>query len=87
LAFSGDTEWTDTLIAAGRGADLFICECYQWDEQIRFHLDYQTILANLDRMAPKRVLLSHMSEAMLARRNAVDDPRVLLAQDGLVVDV
>ena len=41
---------------------------------------------NLDRIAPKRVMLTHMAEPMLARRSEVTDPRVVLADDGLVVE-
>ena len=32
VAYSGDTEWTDALIRAARGADLFICNCYFFDK-------------------------------------------------------
>lgn len=31
ICYSGDTEWTDSLVEAARGADLFICECYTFD--------------------------------------------------------
>jgi hypothetical protein len=33
------------------------------------------------------VLLTHMATGMLARRGEVDDPRVLLAEDGLVLEI
>ena len=39
LAFSGDTEWTETLVAVADGADLFICECYGHDGRIAGHHD------------------------------------------------
>ena len=32
-------------------------------------------------------MLTHMADAMLARRAEVSDPRVVLAEDGLVLDV
>ena len=35
ICYSGDTEWTDTLIEAARGADLFICECYMFEKIVR----------------------------------------------------
>src|SRR3984957_6468349 len=31
IAYSADTEWTDSLITTGRGADLFIAEAYYYD--------------------------------------------------------
>jgi ribonuclease BN (tRNA processing enzyme) len=41
IAYSGDTEWTDNLIEAASGADLFICECNYFDKRVPGHLDYQ----------------------------------------------
>ncbi len=87
LSFTGDSEWTESLVPAGRGADLYIMECFQFEGSPRFHTSWQTIARNLDRIAPKRVMLTHMAEAMLAKRHEVTDPRVLLAAEGLVVDV
>ncbi len=35
FAYSGDTEWTEALVAVADGADLFICECYGYAGQHR----------------------------------------------------
>ena len=40
LSFTGDTEWTETLVPAGRGADLYIMECYQFEGEPRFHMSW-----------------------------------------------
>ncbi len=87
LAFSGDTEWVDALLPVSRGADLFIAECYGFDRTARYHMNWRVIEANLERLAAKRVMLVHMSRAMLDQVDAIDDPRVLLGEDGLVVVV
>ena len=87
LSFTGDTEWIDTLVPAGRGADLFIMECYQLEGEPRFHMSWRKIAGELDRIGARRVMLTHMGEPMLARRAEVRDPRVVLAEDGLVLDV
>ena len=87
LAFTGDTEWTESLVAAGRGADLYIMECYLFDGAPRVHTSWQAIARNLDRIAPKRVMLTHMAAPMLARRSEVRDPRIVMAEDGLVLEV
>ena len=87
LSFTGDTEWVESLVPAGQGADLYIMECYQFEGEPRFHTSWKTIEANLDRIGAKRVMLTHMADAMLARRGEVNDPRVVLAEDGLVLDV
>lgn len=87
LAYSGDSGWTDTLLEAGRGSDLYIMECFQYDKPLDMHLDYMTILRHLDDIDAKQVLLTHMSDAMLAKRDQVSDPRVALAEDGLVIEL
>jgi ribonuclease BN (tRNA processing enzyme) len=87
LSFTGDTEWVDTLVPAGRGADLYIMECYQLEGEPRYHMSWKRIAAQLDRIGPRRVMLTHMATAMLARRGEVSDPRVVLAEDGLVLQV
>ena len=87
LSFSGDTEWVEDLLPAANGADLFIAECYGFDRDVRYHLNWRTIEKNLDRLGAKRVLLTHMNETMLANRHAVSDPRVVLAEDGLVLNI
>jgi ribonuclease BN (tRNA processing enzyme) len=87
LSFTGDSEWVESLVPAGRGADLYIMECYWFEGEPRYHMSWKTIQAQLDRISPKRVMLTHMAEPMLARRAEVADPRVVLAEDGLAIDV
>jgi ribonuclease BN (tRNA processing enzyme) len=87
LAFSGDTEWVDSLVDAGRKADLFIMECYQFDGVPRFHMSWTKIATELDRIGASRVLLTHMATGMLDRRAEVRDPRCVLAEDGLVLEI
>jgi ribonuclease BN (tRNA processing enzyme) len=82
LAFSGDTEWVEALVEVGRDADLFICECYMFGPGVPFHLDYGTLAANLPRIAPRRILLSHMSAGMLAKRDEIE---LETAEDGMVI--
>ena len=87
LAFTGDTGWVEVLCEVARGADLFISECFQYDLTLPIHLDYATIDANYARLGAKRVLLTHMGEAMLAHAGQVDASRYLLAQDGMTLDL
>ena len=69
------------------GADLFISECFQYDLTLPIHLDYATIDANYARLGAKRVLLTHMGEAMLSAAGNVDRSRYLLAEDGMTLDL
>jgi len=87
LTFTGDTGWVEALCEAARGADLLISECFQYDVSLPIHLDYKTIDANYQRLGAKRVLLTHMGEAMLAAAGKVDASRYLIAHDGLVLDL
>ncbi len=87
LAFTGDTRWVDALMPLGQGADLYIMECYEFEKPTYYHLGWVEIAANLHRLGAKRVMITHMSTAMLARRGDIDDPRVIVAEDGLVLDV
>src|SRR5690348_16082521 len=38
VAYSGDSQWTDSLIDVGRNADLLICEAYTRDKPIVTHM-------------------------------------------------
>jgi len=87
LAFTGDTGWVDVLPEVARDADLFITECFQYDVHLPIHLDYRTIEANYDRLGAKRVLLTHMGEAMIAAMGKVDTSRYLIAKDGMSFDL
>jgi ribonuclease BN (tRNA processing enzyme) len=84
LCYSGDTEWVDNLVEAAKQADLFICECYQYDRPVKFHLDMATLERHLPRMAAKRVILTHMGQEMLAHSDHIDYET---AHDGMVVSI
>jgi len=87
LAFTGDTGWVEVLGEVAQGADLFISECFQYDVTLPIHLDYATIDANYRRLGAKRVLLTHMGEAMLANIGKVDPARYVVADDGMTLDL
>ena len=82
LCYSGDTEWTDALIDAARGADLFICECYMYEKLRKSHMTLSILRQHLPEIGAKRVVLTHLSEDMLAH---LADVELECAVDGLVV--
>lgn len=84
LCFSGDTEWTDALIEAARGADLFICECYMFDKLRKSHMTLSVLRQHLPAIGAKRVILTHLSEDMLAH---LADVELECAVDGIMVEV
>jgi ribonuclease BN (tRNA processing enzyme) len=82
VTYSGDTEWTDSLIDAARGADLFIAEAYVFDRAVKYHLDLVTLLKHQPELDCRRLIVTHMSEDMLRRRDGLE---VETAEDGKVV--
>lgn len=87
LAFSGDTSWTDALVAVADKADLLIAECHSYRPNGVFHLDWQTLNEHEDDLRAKRILLTHMSQPMLDRLPDIDRGRFEFADDGLTTTV
>ncbi len=79
LAYSGDTEWTEALVEAAHGADLFLCECYTVERQVKFHLSYAAIRAHRARLGCRRLILTHLGADALARLDEIVDE---IAQEG-----
>jgi ribonuclease BN (tRNA processing enzyme) len=84
IAYTADTEWTDTLIALGRDADLFISEAYYYDKVVKNHLSLKALQAHLAEIRPKRLVLTHMSDDMLGRLDTLAHET---ASDGMVVEL
>jgi ribonuclease BN (tRNA processing enzyme) len=82
LAYSGDTEWTDALIPAARGADLFICECSYLEKGGGYHLDYRTLMDHRPELECRKLILTHMNDDMLHQLKSLD---VEGAEDGKMV--
>lgn len=84
IAFSGDTAWTDELIKASAGADLFICECNMFDKVTESHLSYKEIVKKLDLITSRKIRLTHMGEAVLAREDKMDIKHL---RDGMLIRI
>ena len=84
IAYSADTEWTDTLIPLAREADLFIAEAYFYDRIVKNHLSLTTLAAHLPAINPKRLILTHMSDDMLGRLATLT---YTAAHDGMIVSL
>lgn len=84
FAYSGDTQWTAALARAADGADLFAVEAYTFDRPVRYHLDYQTLRAHRGEISARRIVLTHMSAAMLTR---LADASLPAAYDGMIADL
>ena len=84
VTYTGDTDWTEDLVAAADGADLLIAECYFYDKPIKMHMNYATLRQHLPRLKAKSVVLTHMSEDMLGHAGEIPER---CASDGLVIDL
>jgi ribonuclease BN (tRNA processing enzyme) len=84
IVYSGDTEWTDSLIKGVDGADLFICETYYYDKKMKNHLNYQTLLDHRSDLSCKRIIVTHMSQDMLDR---LDSLELEYAEDGKIIEL
>jgi ribonuclease BN (tRNA processing enzyme) len=84
FAYSGDTEWTDQLIDLAEGSDLLILECYAVTRKGRYHLDLETLNRRRRDLRAERLLLTHMSQAMLEQLDGIDWET---AEDGLLLEL
>jgi ribonuclease BN (tRNA processing enzyme) len=82
IAYSGDTEWTDALRQVADGADLFICESYGFDKQMKNHLNYRTLMSHRSDLRCKRLMITHLGEASLKRMGEI---ALEVAADGMEV--
>ena len=79
ITYSGDTEWTESLVKAADRADLFICESNYYDKKVKNHLNYMTLMKHRKELTCKRLILTHMGDDMLTR---LGELQVETAEDG-----
>lgn len=84
IAYSGDTEWTDALIDAAHGTDIFICEAYFFDKEVPYHISYDTLRSHDEELECDRTIITHMSEEMLGRLPDIDLEH---ADDGMQITI
>jgi ribonuclease BN (tRNA processing enzyme) len=86
FAYSGDTEWTDALLAIARGADLFVCECCAYAGKLTGHMTWESLKTNLSALGAKRTMITHMNPTMLAKTDEARRVGVLVAEDGMELE-
>jgi ribonuclease BN (tRNA processing enzyme) len=84
IACSGDTEWTEALAEAARGADLLIAEAYFYEKKIPFHLDYRSLMERSAGLGIRRIVITHMSNEMISKTGLVECD---VADDGKIFDL
>jgi len=64
--------------------DLFLCECSFYEQGSANHLNYNTLRENLTRLECHKLVLTHLGEDMLRRR---EDLEATCAEDGMVIEL
>lgn len=67
LVFSGDTPWSDDLLRESENADLFLCECTDFQRSSGRHIRYADIEKNHKSFACGELLLTHLGPEVQAR--------------------
>lgn len=84
ISYSGDTQWNESLVEAACGADLFICEAFEYDRKMKNHIDYQTLIQNQHTLDCRRIILTHMNDSMLKNLDHID---LECADDGMMITI
>jgi ribonuclease BN (tRNA processing enzyme) len=87
FAYSGDTEWVEALISVATGADLFIVECYGYSGRLPGHITWEILKARLPDLPARRIMVTHMNPTVLERIDEVRAAGVVVAEDGLVIEL
>jgi ribonuclease BN (tRNA processing enzyme) len=64
--------------------DLFLCECSFYEQESANHLNYKTLQENLTRLECRKLVLTHLGEEMLRRREELE---ATCAEDGMVIEL
>ncbi len=84
ILYSGDSAWTDLFVTHSTGADLFLCECCFYDSEASDHMSFRKIEKKLGELNCKKIVLTHMGEEMLARKDKIPFE---VAEDGMVIEI
>ncbi len=87
FAYSGDTEWVEALLSVADGADLFMLECYGYSGQLNGHVTWEVLAPRLPDLRARRIMLTHMNSIMLGHLDEVRAAGLLIAEDGMVIEV
>jgi ribonuclease BN (tRNA processing enzyme) len=87
FAYSGDTEWVDALVDVAKGADLFVCECFAYAGRLTGHISWEILKPRLADLEARRIMLTHMNPSALAHLDEIGTAGVLIAEDGLTLEI
>jgi ribonuclease BN (tRNA processing enzyme) len=86
VTFSGDTDYTLSLIELAKETDLFVVECSFPEKKVSGHLNLAAVQKVVDQSRPVRVILSHLYPEWDDFKGVLDAP-YLLGEDGVEIEV
>lgn len=87
IAYSGDSEWCENLLAAGDNADLYVLECDGYDRPIPGHNYWVELKTHLPRFRTDQIVLTHLGPDARANAYQMGDKGLLIAEDGMKLSV
>lgn len=87
FAYSGDTAWTETLLALSAAADLFLIECYSGEAATPSHMDWPQLLHKLPSFTAKRVVVTHLGATAVPKIDEMRAAGLTIAEDGSSFDL
>jgi len=71
IAYTGDTEWTETIVDLSEGADLLIMECYNYLKESKLHMSYKLLVENEARLKSTKIMLTHLGDDMIQNADKI----------------
>jgi len=86
VVFSGDTDYTQSLVELAREANLLVAECSFPEKKVNGHLNLVMLQKVVDQAKPMRVILSHLYPEWDDFKGVLHSP-FLLGEDGMEIEV
>ena len=86
VVFSGDTDYTQSLVELARETNLLVAECSFPEKKVNGHLNLAMLQKVVDQAKPMRVILSHLYPEWDDFTGVLHSP-FLLGEDGMELEV
>ena len=86
VVFSGDTDYTESLVELAKEANLLVAECSFPEKKVIGHLNLVMLQKVVDQARPMRVILSHLYPEWDDFKGVLHSP-FLLGEDGMELEV
>src|SRR6266700_3288963 len=77
----------ETIVSIAKNADLFIVECYEHSRAVTGHMSWTKLKERLGDLDARKIMITHMNPSMLANVEEARASGVLIASDGLVLEL